>query len=41
MESKASASPDPDAKLSQTAMLPSNIIDSLPEIYTKIEDALQ
>ncbi len=29
------------AKLSQTAMLPSNIIDSLPEIYTKIEDALQ
>ena len=29
------------AKLSQTAMLPSDIIDSLPEIYTKIEDALQ
>ena len=29
------------AKLSQTAMLPSDIIDSLPEIYTKIEDTLQ
>lgn len=29
------------AKLSQTAMLPSDIIDSLPEIYTKIEDAIQ
>ena len=29
------------AKLSQTAMLPSDIIDALPEIYTKIEDALQ
>ena len=29
------------AKLSQTAMLPSDIIESLPEIYTKIEDTLQ
>ena len=29
------------AKLSQTAMLPSDIIDSLLEIYTKIEDTLQ
>lgn len=28
------------AKLSQTAMLPSDIIDSLPEIFTKIEDAI-
>ena len=28
------------AKLSQTAMLPTDIINSLPEIYTKIEDAI-
>ena len=28
------------AKLSQTAMLPSDIIDALPEIYAKIEDSL-
>lgn len=28
------------AKLSQTAMLPSDIIDALPEIYTKIEDTI-
>ena len=28
------------AKLSQTAMLPSDIIASLPEIYTKIEDTI-
>lgn len=29
------------AKLSQTAMLPSDIIDALPEIYTKIEDTIE
>ena len=28
------------AKLSQTAMLPSDIIDSLSEVYTKLEDAI-
>ena len=28
------------AKLSQTAMLPSDIIECLPEIYTKIEDTI-
>jgi predicted PurR-regulated permease PerM len=28
------------AKLSRTAMLPSDIIDALPEIYTKIEDSI-
>ena len=28
------------AKLSQTAMLPSDLIDSLPEIYMKIEDTI-
>ena len=28
------------AKLSQTAMLPSDLIDSLPEVYMKIEDTL-
>ena len=28
------------AKLSQTAMLPSDIIEALPEIYTKIEDTI-
>ena len=28
------------AKLSQTAMLPSDIIEALPEIYAKIEDAI-
>lgn len=28
------------AKLSQTAMLPSDIIDALPEIYMKIEDTI-
>ena len=28
------------AKLSQTAMLPSDVIDCLPEVYAKIEDAI-
>lgn len=28
------------AKLSQTAMLPSDIIEALPEVYTKIEDTI-
>lgn len=28
------------AKFSQTAMLPSDVIDCLPEVYTKIEDAI-